>query len=85
MHNAETYHSRYRYAEIAASYPKIDNDLYVYTQKQQTRLLVGFVVLAVVVVLLCGAIYMMVRQARMLHRQKELIEHHVESLSDKSR
>lgn len=85
MHNAETFHSRYRYAEIAASYPKIDNDLYVYTQKQQTRLLVGFVVLAVVVVLLCGAIYMMVRQARMLHRQKELIEHHVESLSDKSR
>lgn len=85
MHNAELFHSRYRYAEIASSYPKIDSDMYVYTQQQKTRLLVGFVVLAVVAVLLCGAIFMMVRQAKMLHRQKTLIEQQVESLSDKSR
>lgn len=85
MHNAELFHSRYRYAEIASSYPKIDSDMYAYTQLQKTRLLVGFVVLAVVAVLLCGAIFMMVRQAKMLHRQKALIEQQMESLSDKSR
>lgn len=85
MHNAEVFHSRYRYSEIAASYPKIDRDMYAYTQKQRTRLLVGFGALAVVVLLLCGAILKVVRQSRKLHRQKSLIEHQVESLSDKSR
>lgn len=85
MHNAEIFHSRYRYSEIAASYPKIDRDMYAYTQKQRTRLLVGFGALAVVVLLLCGAILKVVRQSRKLHRQKSLIEHQVESLSDKSR
>lgn len=85
MHNAEVFHSRYRYSEIASSYPKIDRDMYAYTQKQRTRLLVGFGALAVVVLLLCGAILKVVRQSRKLHRQKSLIEHQVESLSDKSR
>lgn len=85
MHNAEVFHSRYRYSEIAASYPKIDRDMYAYTQKQRTRLLVGFGALVVVVLLLCGAILKVVRQSRKLHRQKSLIEHQVESLSDKSR
>lgn len=85
MHNAEIFHSRYRYSEIASSYPKIDRDMYAYTQKQRTRLLVGFGALAVVVLLLCGAILKVVRQSRKLHRQKSLIEHQVESLSDKSR
>lgn len=85
MRNAEIFHSRYRYSEIASSYPKIDRDMYAYTQKQRTRLLVGFGALAVVVLLLCGAILKVVRQSRKLHRQKSLIEHQVESLSDKSR
>lgn len=85
MRNAEMFHSRYRYSEIAASYPKIDRDMYAYTQKQRTRLLVGFGALAVVVLLLCGAILKVVRQSRKLHRQKSLIEHQVESLFDKSR
>lgn len=85
MHNAEVFHSRYRYSEIASSYPKIDRDMYAYTQKQRMRLLVGFGALAVVVMLLCGAILKVVRQSRKLHRQKSLIEHQVESLSDKSR
>lgn len=85
MHNAEVFHSRYRYSEIAASYPKIDRDMYAYTQKQRMRLLIGFGALAVVVMLLCGAILKVVRQSRKLHRQKSLIEHQVESLSDKSR
>ena len=85
MHNAEVFHSRYRYSEIAASYPKIDRDMYAYTQKQRMRLLIGFGALAVVVMLLCGTILKVVRQSRKLHRQKSLIEHQVESLSDKSR
>ncbi len=84
MHNAELFHSRYRYAEIAASYPKIDSDMYAYTQQQRTRLLLGFAALAVVVVLLSGAIFMVVRQSKKLHRQKSLIEHQVKSLSEKS-
>lgn len=85
MHNAEVFHSRYRYSEIAVSYPKIDSDMYAFVQKQRMRLLIGFGALAVVVMLLCGAILKVVRQSRKLHRQKSLIEHQVESLSDKSR
>ena len=85
MHNAETYNSRYRYAEIAASYPKIDRDMYAYIQQQHTRLLVGLGILVVVLLLLCGALFMVVRQTRKVHRQKSLIEHQMKSLSDKSR
>lgn len=70
MHNAEVFHSRYRYSEIAVSYPKIDSDMYAFVQKQRMRLLVGFGALAVVVMLLCGAILKVVRQSRKLHRQK---------------
>ena len=75
------FHSRYRYSEIAVSYPKIDSDMYAFVQKQRMRLLVGFGALAVVVMLLCGAILKVVCQSRKLHRQKSLIEHQVESLS----
>lgn len=85
MHNAELFNSRYRYAEIAASYPKIDCDMYAYTQRQKHKLIIGFSILLVVAMLLTGAIVMMLRQRKALHRQKALIERQVASLSDKSR
>ena len=85
IHNAETFHSRYRYAEIATSYPKIDNDMYAYTQQQKQRLTIGFVFLLFVVLLLCGAIVMMMRQRKKLHHQKTLIEKQVQSISDKTK
>ncbi len=85
MRNAEVNHSRYRYAEIAASYPKIDKDMYAYTQRQTTWLTIALVVLLVVTVLLVVILVVMIRQRRMLHRQKSLIETQMNKLSEKSR
>ncbi len=85
MRNAEANHSRYRYAEIAASYPKIDKDMYAYTQRQTTRLTVALAVLLAVAVLLVVILVVMVRQRRTLRRQKALIETQMGKLSDKSR
>ena len=85
IHNAETFHSRYRYAEIAASYPKIDNDMYAYTMQQKRRLTLGFGILLLVVLLLCCASALLLRQRKKLHRQNTLIEEQVASISDKSR
>ncbi len=85
MRNAEVNHSRYRYAEIAASYPKIDKDMYAYTQRQTTWLTIALVVLLVVTVLLVVILVVMIKQRRMLHRQKSLIETQMNKLSEKSR
>lgn len=85
MRNAEINHSRYRYAEIAASYPKIDKDMYAYTQRQTTWLTIALVVLLVVTVLLVVILVVTIRQRRTLHRQKSLIETQMNKLSDKSR
>ena len=84
MHNAETFNSRYRYSEIATSYPKIENDLYEYTCQQKRWLTVALGVLLAVAMLLVAAIVMMLRQRRILHRQKSLIEKQVARLSSKS-
>ncbi len=85
MRNAELNHSRYRYAEIAASYPKIDKDMYAYTQRQTTRLAIALAVLLVVAVILVAVVVVTIRQHRTLHRQKSLIETQMKKLSDKSR
>lgn len=75
MHNAELYHSRYRYSEIASSYPQIDKDLYALTQKQKMWLTIGLIFLSIVIILLIAAIIVMMKQRKALHRQKtELIE-----------
>lgn len=84
MRNAEINHSRYRYAEIAASYPKIDKDMYAYTQRQTTWLTIALAVLLVVTVLLVVIVTVVMKQRRTLHRQKSLIETQMTKLSDKS-
>ncbi len=85
MRNAEMNHSRYRYAEIASSYPKIDKDMYAYTQRQTARLAISLAVILVVTALLAVILVVTIRQHRMLHRQKSLIEKQMAKLSEKSR
>lgn len=84
MLNAEVYRSQYRYAELAKSYPKIDQDLNAYIENQKTQLTVVLVVLLVVAVLLAAAVVLMLRQRRTVHRQKTLIEKQVHNLSEKN-
>lgn len=84
MRNAEAYRSQYRYSEVAKSYPKIEKDLNDYIERQKTRLVGALVVLLVVAVLLAVAVVVMIRQRRLVHRQKSLIEEQVHHLSDKS-
>lgn len=84
MHNAELYHSRYRYSEIASSYPQIDKDLYALTQKQKMWLTIGLIFLSIVIILLIAAIIVMKKQRKALHRQKSLIESQMEHLCEKN-
>ncbi len=84
MRNADFTHSRYRYAEIAASYPKIDKEMYAYTQRQKKWLIIGLSALLVVTVALVAMVVMMLKQHKKLHWQKKLIEDQVKKLSEKS-
>lgn len=84
MHNAEQYHSRYRYSEIAFSYPQIDKDLYAITQRQKMWLTIGLIFLSIVIVLLIAAIIVMKKQRKTLHRQKSLIESQMKHLYEKN-
>lgn len=84
MRNADFTHSRYRYAEIAASYPKIDKEMYAYTQRQKAWLTMGLVGLLAITVCLVVMVVVMLKQHKKLHWQKKLIEEQMGKLSDKS-
>lgn len=82
--NADLSHSRYRYAEIAASYPKIDKDMYAVTQQQKAWLTVGLAVLLATTLVLIAMVVVAVRQRKTLHEQKSLIEKQMTKIADKS-
>ncbi len=84
MHNANQYHSRYRYSEIASSYPQIGKDLYALTQKQKMWLTIGLIFLSIVIILLIIAVIVMRRQRKTLREQKSLIESQMKHLCEKS-
>ncbi len=84
MNNAFRYHSKYRYSEIACSYPHIGVDLNELTQKQKMWLIYGLVFLGFVVVFMVFVTVVIIRQRKALHRQKSLIESQMQHLREKS-
>lgn len=84
MRNANVYHSRYRYSEIASSYPQIGKDLYQITQTQKVWLTIGLVFLSIITILLTIAFIIMKKQRKALHQQKSLIEAQVQKLNEKN-
>ena len=84
MNNAYQYHSKYRYSEIACSYPHIGVDLNQTIQKQKMWLITALVFLSVIVVLLVVVAIVIMKQRKALHRQKSLIESQMQNLSEKN-
>ncbi len=84
MNNAFQYHSKYRYSEIACSYPHIGVDLNQTVQRQKMWLIIGLVFLSIVVVLLVVVAIVIMKQRKALHRQKSLIESQMQNLSEKN-